>query len=85
MSKVRLKRARVVAVVGQLKAASVTEHVSMRLDAQIGYDGCPFNHAAKSWRRVNADSSGSKITAGHKAPKLDQTYWCMTPFRCRRI
>ena len=48
MSKVRLKRARVVAVVGQLKAASVTEHVSMRLDAQIGYDGCPFNHAAKS-------------------------------------
>ena len=54
MSKVRLKRARVVAVVGQLKAASVTEHVSMRLDAQIGYDGCPFNHTAESWRRSGA-------------------------------
>ena len=36
MSEIRLDRARVVAVVGELVAAGVAQHVSVRLDAQIG-------------------------------------------------
>ena len=36
MTQIRLDRARVVAIVGELVAAGVAQHVGMRLDAQIG-------------------------------------------------
>jgi hypothetical protein len=40
MPEIRLDRTRVVAIVGDLIAASMAQHVGMRLDAQIGRDGC---------------------------------------------
>jgi hypothetical protein len=51
MSKIRLDRPRVVAIVGELIAAGVAQHVGMRLDAQIGRNGCSLNHAGERWRR----------------------------------
>ena len=36
MPEMRLDRARVVAIVGELVAAGMAQHVGMRLDAQIG-------------------------------------------------
>jgi hypothetical protein len=50
MSEIRLDRTRVVAVVGELVAAGVAQHVSVRLDAQIGRDGCPLDHAGEGRR-----------------------------------
>jgi hypothetical protein len=41
MPEIRLDSTRVVAIVGELVAARVAEHVGVRLDAQIGRDGCP--------------------------------------------
>ena len=51
MPEIRLDRTRVVAVIGELVAASVAEHVGMRLDAEIGRKGCPFDHAGEAGRR----------------------------------
>ena len=51
MSEVRLDRPRVVAVVRQFVAAGMPQHVSVRLDAQIGHGGRPLDHAGKARRR----------------------------------
>ena len=51
MPEIGLDRARVVAVVGELVAAGMAEHVGMRLDAQIGRDGCPLDQAGEAGRR----------------------------------
>jgi hypothetical protein len=40
MPEIRLDRSRVVAIVGELVAAGVPQHVGVRLDAQIGRGGC---------------------------------------------
>ena len=50
MPEIGLDRARIMAVVGELVAAGMAEHVGVRLDAQIGRDGCPLDHAAKAGR-----------------------------------
>jgi hypothetical protein len=51
MPEIRLDRTRVVTIVGELIAAGMAEHVGMCLDAQIGRNGCPLNHAGESGRR----------------------------------
>jgi hypothetical protein len=51
MPKVRLDRTRVVPIVRQLVAAGMAEHVGMRLDAQIGRDGCPLDHVGEAGSR----------------------------------
>jgi hypothetical protein len=51
MTQIRLDRARVVAVVGELVAAGMAEHVGMCLDAHIGRDGRPLDHAGEARRR----------------------------------
>ena len=43
-----LDGARVVTIVGELVATGMPEHVSMRLDAEIGGDGGPFDHAREA-------------------------------------
>jgi hypothetical protein len=49
-----LDGARVMAIIGELVAAGVPEHVSMRIDAQISSGGCPLHHAreggCRQWR-----------------------------------
>ena len=39
MAEIRLDRARIVTIVGELVAAGVPQHVGVRLDAQVGHDG----------------------------------------------
>ena len=39
MVELRLDRARIVTIVGELVAAGVPQHVGVRLDAQVGHDG----------------------------------------------
>ena len=50
MPEIGLDRTRVVAIVGELVAAGMAEHVGVRLDAQIGRDGCPLDHAGEAGR-----------------------------------
>ena len=47
MPEIGLDSARVVAVVGELVTASMAKHVGVRLDAEIGGDGCPLDHGEK--------------------------------------
>ena len=51
MPEIRLDRARVVAIVGELIAAGMAKHVGMRLDAQISRAGCPLDHSGEAGRR----------------------------------
>jgi hypothetical protein len=51
MTQIRLDRARVVAVVDKLVAAGMAQHMGVRLDAQIGHDSCPLDHAGEAGRR----------------------------------
>ena len=51
MPEIGLDRARVVAVIGELVAAGMAQHVGVRLDAQIGDSGCPLDHAGEAGRR----------------------------------
>jgi hypothetical protein len=46
--KIRLERARIVAVVCQFVAAGVAKHVSMSLDAQLRGKSGPFDHSRES-------------------------------------
>jgi hypothetical protein len=48
MPEVRLDCPRVVAIVGELVAAGMAEHMGVRLDAQIGRDGCPLDHVGEA-------------------------------------
>jgi hypothetical protein len=41
MPEIRLDRTGVVAIVGELLAASMAQHMGMSFDAQIGRDDCP--------------------------------------------
>jgi hypothetical protein len=47
MPEIGLDRTGVVAIVGELVAAGMTEHAGVRLDAQIGHVGCPLDQAGK--------------------------------------
>ena len=51
VTEISLDRTCVVAIIGQLVAAGVAEHVGMRLDPEISRDGCPLNHAREAGRR----------------------------------
>ena len=51
MPEMGLDRARVVTIVGELVAAGVAEHVGTRLDAEVGRDGRPLDHAGEARRR----------------------------------
>jgi hypothetical protein len=46
-----LDRPRVVAIIDELVAASVTKHVGVGLDVQTGVYGCPLDHAGEPWCR----------------------------------
>jgi hypothetical protein len=48
VAQIRLDRTRVVTIVGELVAAGMAQHVGMRLDAQIGRDGCPLDHVGEA-------------------------------------
>jgi hypothetical protein len=45
---IRLDRAGVVTIVGELVAAGMAQHVGVRLDAQIRDSGCPLDHAGEA-------------------------------------
>ena len=51
MPEIGLDRTRVVAIVGKFVAAGMAQHVSVRLDAQIGRGGRPFDQAGEAGRR----------------------------------
>ena len=51
MPEIRLDRARVVAIIGELIATGKAEHVGMRIDAQISRAGCPLDHSGEAGRR----------------------------------
>ena len=51
MAEVGLQRAGIDTVVGQLIAAGMAQHVRVDLDAEIGRDCCPLDHAGKTGRR----------------------------------
>ena len=51
MPEVRLQRPGIDAVVGKLEASGMAQHVGMRLDPELGDDGCSFDHAIKPRRR----------------------------------
>ena len=51
MPEIRLDRTRVVPIVGELVAASMAEHVGVRLDTQVGRGGCPLDQAGETGRR----------------------------------
>jgi hypothetical protein len=48
---VSLQRPRVDAVIGELVAAGVAQHVGVRLDAELGRERRTLDHAAESRRR----------------------------------
>jgi hypothetical protein len=64
MPEARLDRPRVVAVVGELIAAGMAEHVGVRLDAEIGGNGCPLYHAGEAWRRQRRTALRDKHKRG---------------------
>jgi len=51
VAEVGLQRAGIDAVIRQLVAAGVTEHVGVTLDAEIGCDRRPLDHAGETGRR----------------------------------
>lgn len=51
MAEVGLQRAGIDAIVCQLIAAGMSQHMDVRLDAEIGRDGRPLDHAGKPGRR----------------------------------
>jgi hypothetical protein len=51
VTQISLDRSCVVTIVGELGAASMAQHVGVRLDAQIGRHGCPLDHAREAGRR----------------------------------
>jgi hypothetical protein len=69
MPEIGLDCARVVAIVGELVAAGMAQHVGMRLDAQIGHGGCPLDHAEKPGADSGAPRSETKTKgeAGFRA------------------
>ena len=48
MPGLRLDRRRIMAVVGELVAAGMAQHVGVRLDAQISGNDCPLDHEGES-------------------------------------
>lgn len=48
MAEIRLKGSRIVASIRQRKAACVSEHVGMRLEAELGLDACPLDHPGET-------------------------------------
>jgi hypothetical protein len=51
MPEIGLDRPRVVAIVGELIATGMAQHVGVRLDAQVGRVGCTLDHAGEARRR----------------------------------
>jgi hypothetical protein len=51
MAEIRLDSARVVAIIGELIAAGMAQHVRMGFYAELGRDGCPLDHAGEARRR----------------------------------
>ena len=72
MSEIRLDRARVVAVVGELVATGMAEHVGVRLDAEVGRDGCPPDHAGEAGRRKRCGALRDKVGRPHEVVQITQ-------------
>ena len=51
VAEVSLQRAGIFAVIRELKTAGVSQHMGVRLDAEIGHDRRPLDHAGKAGRR----------------------------------
>ena len=51
VTKVSLKRSRVVALIGERVAAGVPQHVGMGLEGQLGCDTRPLDHPSEASRR----------------------------------
>src|ERR1700733_8048582 len=62
MSKVRLEGSRVVASVRQRVAASMPEHMRVRLERQLRHSSCSFNHASEACGR----EGGSALRREHE-------------------
>jgi hypothetical protein len=70
MPEIGLESARVVALIGQCIAASVPEHVRMRLEIQLGLDPCAFDHAGEARNREWGVALAGGRSAGRKSRSL---------------
>ena len=48
VTEVRLDRPRIVAVIGELVAAGMAQHVGVGFDAQVGVGACALHHAREA-------------------------------------
>jgi hypothetical protein len=67
MPQVSLERPRVDAVIRKLVAAGVAQHVSVRLDAEIGCDRRALDHAREARRRARPNEGLARHVADRKA------------------
>ena len=70
MPEVRLQRPGIDAIVGELEAAGVAQHVGVRLDPELGDDGCSFDHAIKPRRRQRCLALRDKYKGRRRAVAL---------------
>jgi hypothetical protein len=52
VTEVRLDGTRIMVIVGELVTAGMAQHVGMRLDAEVGSNGCPLDRAREARRRA---------------------------------